>query len=71
MRALLTIRGLEAHFGAAEAVRGVNLSVDEVEMLGLVGESGSGKSAAALAIVRLLVPTLGADRVRTLAVAEA
>jgi peptide/nickel transport system ATP-binding protein len=50
---LLEIRDLEIRFGAAEAVRGISLHVDEGEVLGLVGESGSGKSATALAIMGL------------------
>jgi len=54
MSALLDIRDLHIRFGAAEAVRGVSLRVDECEVLGLVGESGSGKSASALAILGLL-----------------
>src|SRR5580698_8658683 len=54
---LLDIRDLEVRFGAVEALRGVSLSVDEGEVLGLVGESGSGKSATALAIMGLLPPT--------------
>ncbi|MGB8031301.1 MAG: ABC transporter ATP-binding protein [Terracidiphilus sp.] len=57
MGAVLEIRGLEVRFGAVDAVRGVSLSVDEGEVLGLVGESGSGKSATALAIMGLLPPT--------------
>jgi peptide/nickel transport system ATP-binding protein len=61
MGALLDIRGLEVRFGALEAVRGVSLSVDEGEVLGLVGESGSGKSATALAIMGLLPPTAKVD----------
>jgi peptide/nickel transport system ATP-binding protein len=56
MGKLLEIRGLQIHFGAAEAVRGINLQVDEGEVLGLVGESGSGKSATALSILGLLGP---------------
>jgi peptide/nickel transport system ATP-binding protein len=56
MGALLAIRDLRVRFGAAEAVRGVSLQVDEGEVLGLVGESGSGKSATALAILGLLPP---------------
>jgi len=54
MSALLDIRDLHIRFGAAEAVRGVSLRVDECGVLGLVGESGSGKSASALAILGLL-----------------
>jgi len=56
MAGLLEIRDLQVRFGAAEAVRGVSLQVDEGEVLGLVGESGSGKSATALAILGLLGP---------------
>jgi peptide/nickel transport system ATP-binding protein len=54
MDALLDIRNLHIQFGAAEAVRGISLQLDEGEVLGLVGESGSGKSATALAILGLL-----------------
>jgi peptide/nickel transport system ATP-binding protein len=53
---LLDIGDLHIHFGANEAVRGINLQVNEGEVLGLVGESGSGKSATALAILGLLGP---------------
>ena len=56
MGSLLDLRDLTVCFGAAEAVRGIDLSLDEGEVLGLVGESGSGKSATALAILGLLPP---------------
>jgi peptide/nickel transport system ATP-binding protein len=52
--ALLDIRGLRIQFGATEAVRGIDLALDDGEVLGLVGESGSGKSVTALAILGLL-----------------
>ena len=56
MTAALEIRNLRVHFGATEAVRGINLAIGEGEVLGLVGESGSGKSATALSILGLLGP---------------
>ena len=57
MGALLDIDGLHVRFGSTEAVRGIDLQIDEGEVLGLVGESGSGKSATALAILGLLGPS--------------
>jgi peptide/nickel transport system ATP-binding protein len=54
MGALVDIRGLWVWFGAREAVRGIDLRIDEGQVLGLVGESGSGKSATAMAILGLL-----------------
>ncbi len=38
----------------AEGLRGVNLSLDPGEVLGVVGESGSGKSIAMMALLQLL-----------------
>jgi len=55
---LLQIRGLKTHFkteaGIAKAVDGVDLDIQEGEVLGLVGESGAGKSVTALSILRLI-----------------
>jgi oligopeptide/dipeptide ABC transporter ATP-binding protein len=57
---LLEVRDLRVVYdgdrGAKEVLRGVNLRVDDGQILGLVGESGSGKSVLLEAILRLLRP---------------
>ena len=66
--ALLTIRNLSVEFatagGAFKAVDGIDLDVDEGQILAIVGESGSGKSVSMLAVMGLLpwTATVTADR---------
>ena len=52
------VRDLKVSFptedGPVQAVRGVDLSVNEGELVGVVGESGSGKSVTFLAVMGLL-----------------
>ena len=56
---LLQIENLDVSFrneegAATAAAKGVNLTLDRGEVLGLVGESGSGKSSVAMSVARLL-----------------
>jgi len=55
---LLDIAGLHTHFttpeGVVRAVDGVDLWIDEGEILGVVGESGCGKTVTALSIMGLV-----------------
>ena len=55
---VLEVKDLKVTFpsedGAVHAVRGVNFTVANGEVLGIVGESGSGKSVTSLAIMGLL-----------------
>jgi dipeptide transport system ATP-binding protein len=56
--ALLEIKNLTVDFptraGIVHAVEGIDLTVEEGEVLGIVGESGSGKSVSALAVMGLV-----------------
>jgi dipeptide transport system ATP-binding protein len=58
---LLEIRNLSVSFdtsaGEFFAVKGIDLNIDEREVLAIVGESGSGKSVAMLAVMGLLPST--------------
>ena len=56
----------ETHVGNVQAVRGIDLHVDEGETVGIVGESGCGKSVSMLSILHLLPDTarISADEMR-------
>ncbi|WP_017579533.1 ABC transporter ATP-binding protein [Nocardiopsis valliformis] len=58
MTSLLDVRNLHVTYsgsvGDVPAVRGVDLSLNPGDTLGVAGESGSGKSTVALALLRLL-----------------
>jgi oligopeptide/dipeptide ABC transporter ATP-binding protein len=58
MEPLLSIDNLEVQFytmeGIHQAVRGLSLTLEKGDTLGLVGESGSGKSVTALSLMRLI-----------------
>ena len=57
---LLVLRGLRVRYGAIEAVRGIDIEVEEGEIVALLGANGAGKSSTLNAIVGLAPVTSGA-----------
>ncbi|MBX3071323.1 MAG: ABC transporter ATP-binding protein [Thermomicrobiales bacterium] len=56
---LLAIDDIHVNYGAISAVRGVSLTVDQGEVVGLIGVNGAGKSTTMLSIVGVVKPQRG------------
>jgi len=56
---VLTLRALEKHYGQIRAVDGVDLQLEEGELLAVLGPSGSGKSTLMRMAAGLETPTAG------------
>ena len=63
MAAALEARGLEKRYGAVRALKGVDLTVDEGELVGLLGPNGAGKSTLVKIAAGLVHPTRGDARI--------
>ena len=61
--AVLELAGIAKHFGAIEALRGVDLALNSGEVLGLMGDNGAGKSTLVKIIAGNFPPSEGAIRV--------
>ncbi|KAF3997911.1 ABC transporter ATP-binding protein [Glaciimonas immobilis] len=59
MKPILSVQDLAVSYGHIEAVKGINLTLNEGEITALVGANGAGKSTTLLAISGLLKPTRG------------
>jgi simple sugar transport system ATP-binding protein len=57
--ALLELRGIAKHFGAIEALKGVELDLEPGEVLGLMGDNGAGKSTLVKIIAGNFPPSEG------------
>ena len=56
---VLEISGLEKHFRESEALRGVDMSIQAGQIVGLLGPNASGKTTLLKTIAGLLQPTAG------------
>jgi ABC-2 type transport system ATP-binding protein len=61
--AAIRITGLVKHFGAIEAVRGIDVEVHPGEVFGFVGPNGAGKSTTIRCLLDLIRPTSGSIEV--------
>ena len=59
MATLLDIQGLKVSYGAIQALRGIDLRVDEGEIITLIGANGAGKSTLMNTIMGLVRPKQG------------
>lgn len=59
MSAMLKVRGLHKHFGEHHVVKGVDMDVNEGEVVVIIGPSGSGKSTFIRCLNNLEEPTGG------------
>ena len=56
---MIEIKGLRKSFGADEVLKGIDLSIDEKEVVVIIGPSGSGKSTLLRCMNHLEEPTAG------------
>jgi ABC-2 type transport system ATP-binding protein len=61
--AAIEAEGLRKHYGAVEALRGVDLTVQTGTVFGLLGPNGAGKTTALRILTTLLKPDSGTARV--------
>jgi branched-chain amino acid transport system ATP-binding protein len=59
---LLEVKGLEVRYGGIRAVKGIDLAVDEGELVCLIGANGAGKSSTLRAIAGVIAAPRGAVR---------
>jgi branched-chain amino acid transport system ATP-binding protein len=56
---MLRLSGVDAHYGAIQALHGVSLSVEQGEIVTLIGANGAGKSSTLNLISGLVRPSAG------------
>ncbi len=63
MAEAITVNGISKRYGKVQALRGVNLSVEEGELFGLIGPDGAGKTTMFRLLTTLLLPDEGSATV--------
>jgi len=61
--ALLELHGIAKHFGAIEALKGMDLALEPGEVVGLMGDNGAGKSTLVKVIAGNFPPSEGEIRI--------
>ncbi len=59
MPPVLSLRGISKHFGAIQALQGIDLDLGRGEVLGLMGDNGAGKSTLVKIIAGSFAPSAG------------
>src|SRR2546423_8631194 len=59
----IVVRDLRRRFGATEALRGIDLTVERGTVCGMLGPNGAGKTTAVRILTTLLHPSGGSARV--------
>lgn len=62
MAKLIEIEGIDVHYGAIHALRGVSLEVGEGEIVALIGSNGAGKTTTLRAVSNVVRSTGGSIR---------
>jgi branched-chain amino acid transport system ATP-binding protein len=62
MSALLSVKNIKVSYGGINAVKGIDLQVDQGELVALIGANGAGKSSSLKAIAGALTPSAGEIR---------
>lgn len=63
MAPVLSLKGIAKHFGAIQALQGVDLELGRGEVLGLMGDNGAGKSTLVKIIAGSFAPSAGEMRI--------
>ncbi|MBS0243113.1 MAG: ATP-binding cassette domain-containing protein, partial [Proteobacteria bacterium] len=59
---MLTIEGLNTHYGASHILQGVSLALQKGRIASLLGRNGVGKTTTVKSIMGLVAPTSGSIR---------